>query len=173
MKRKKTRILRMRMCGTKVVYIMMMMCRKIVVYIMMTIKEQRRKITRTINNSRYIKAVLITMKYQKNRSPFLIILIKIKKKKNLKRLIKNAIVIAITILIIRTHQDLNKIHLILFSNRPLVRIFIVHSQNLTINNLMISFDNNNNNNLISVSNLFLFNIFFSELSAIKFLIIYS
>jgi hypothetical protein len=92
------------------------------------IKEYFSKIIRIMNNSRFIKVVLIMIKYQAKKI--------IKNKKNPTRL--NAIVI------IKTLQDLNKIHLIL------CRLRLVHNQNLIIINSIISFDNN----LISVSKIF-------------------
>ena len=61
-------------------------------------------------------------------------------------------------LVIRIHPDLNKIHLILCSNKLMGKISIVHSQKPIIINSTIYFVNNNN--LISVSNITFLFIFF-------------
>ena len=131
----------------KKIIILMRMYATIVVYIAMTISELCFKIIRIISNLRFVKVVLITMRQRRQRKT-----LEIKRvKKTRKKEKANA-------LAIRIHPDLNKIHLILCSNKLMGKISIVHSQKPIIINSTIYFANNNN--LISVSNLTILFIFF-------------
>ena len=131
----------------KKIIILMRMYATIVVYIAMTISELCFKIIRIINNLRFVKVVLITMRQRRQRRT-----LEIKRvKKTRKKEKANA-------LVIRIHPDLNKIHLILCSNKLMGKISIVHSQKPIIFNSTIYFANNNN--LISVSNITFLFIFF-------------
>ena len=117
----------------------------IVVYIAMMISELCFKIIRIISNLRFVKVVSITMTQRRKT-------LGIKRvKKTRKKEKANA-------LVIRIHPDLNKIHLILCSNKLMGKISIVHSQKPIIINSTIYFANNNN--LISVSNITILFIFF-------------
>jgi len=81
----------------------------IVVYIAMTISELCFKIIRIISNLRFVKVVLITMTQRRQT-------LGIKRvKKTRKKEKANA-------LAIRIHPDLNKIHLILCSNKLMGKI---------------------------------------------------
>ena len=131
----------------KKIIILMRMYATIVVYIAMTISELCFKIIRIISNLRFVKVVLITMRQRRQRKT-----LEIKRvKKTRKKEKANA-------LAIRIHPDLNKIHLILCSNKLMGKISIVHSQKPIIINSTIYFANNNN--LISVSNITILFIFF-------------
>ena len=131
----------------KKIIILMRMYATIVVYIAMTISELCFKIIRIISNLRFVKVVLITMRQRRQRKT-----LEIKRvKKTRKKEKANA-------LAIRIHPDLNKIHLILCSNKLMGKISIVHSQKPIIINSTIYFANNNN--LISVSNITFLFIFF-------------
>ena len=131
----------------KKIIILMRMYATIVVYIAMTISELCFKIIRIISNLRFVKVVLITMRQRRQRKT-----LEIKRvKKTRKKEKANA-------LAIRIHPDLNKIHLILCSNKHMGKISIVHSQKPIIINSTIYFANNNN--LISVSNITFLFIFF-------------
>ena len=131
----------------KKIIILMRMYATIVVYIAMTISELCFKIIRIINNLRFVKVVLITMRQRRQRKTLGIKRVKKTRKKEK----ANA-------LAIRIHPDLNKIHLILCSNKLMGKISIVHSQKPIIINSTIYFANNNN--LISVSNITFLFIFF-------------
>jgi hypothetical protein len=113
----------------------------------MMISELCFKIIRIISNLRFVKVALITMRQRRQRKT-----LEIKRvKKTRKKEKANA-------LVIRIHPDLNKIHLILCSNKLMGKISIVHSQKPIIINSTIYFANNNN--LISVSNITFLFIFF-------------
>ena len=131
----------------KKIIILMRMYATIVVYIAMTISELCFKIIRIISNLRFVKVVLITMRQRRQRKTLGIKRVKKTRKKEK----ANA-------LAIRIHPDLNKIHLILCSNKLMGKISIVHSQKPIIINSTIYFANNNN--LISVSNITFLFIFF-------------
>ena len=131
----------------KKIIILMRMYATIVVYIAMTISELCFKIIRIINNLRFVKVVLITMRQRSQRKTLVIKRVKKTRKKE-----------KANGLAIRIHPDLNKIHLILCSNKHMGKISIVHSQKPIIINSTIYFANNNN--LISVSNITFLLIFF-------------
>ena len=131
----------------KKIIILMRMYATIVVYIAMTISELCFKIIRIINNLRFVKVVLITMRQRRQRKTL-----------GIKRVKKTRKQEKANVLSIRIHPDLNKIHLILCSNKLMGKISIVHSQKPIIINSTIYFANNNN--LISVSNITFLFIFF-------------
>ena len=131
----------------KKIIILMRMYATIVVYIAMTISELCFKIIRIISNLRFVKVVLITMRQRRQRKTLGIKRVKKTRKKE-----------KANGLVIRIHPDLNKIHLILCSNKHMGKISIVHSQKPIIINSTIYFANNNN--LISVSNITFLFIFF-------------
>ncbi len=93
----------------KKIIILMRMYATIVVYIAMTISELCFKIIRIISNLRFVKVVSITMTQRRKT-------LGIKRvKKTRKKEKANA-------LAIRIHPDLNKIHLILCSNKLMGKI---------------------------------------------------